>query len=191
MSDPRFIYLMRHGAVPKEMTRRLYGRLDVPLSDFGRRQAASWRDRLAHLSFAAVITSPLSRSRETAQLATAGRDLPRIVEPAFQEIHLGAWEGLTVDEVEELFGIRIPPRRITADGRPEGGESFSDLAARVLPAFDAYATRFAGRPLLIVAHGAVNRVILARALALPLEHIMEIPQPYACCTLCAAHDAER
>ncbi|MDR0642298.1 MAG: histidine phosphatase family protein, partial [Treponema sp.] len=62
---------------------------------------------------------------------------------------------------------------------PPGGESFSDLAARVWPAFDRIVSLAAGRGagrILVVAHQAVNRVILAREWGLPLKDALGIPQ---------------
>jgi probable phosphoglycerate mutase len=176
---------MRHGALPPNPERRFVGQQDIALSEKGRAQAASWRSRLCRIPFAAVVGSDLSRCLDTAELATDTRLTPLIREPAFREIRLGEWEGLTPGEVEACFpGAYAERKKDMAGFRPAGGESFRDLAARVLPAFDAHVRAFRGRPLLIVAHAGVNRVILARAMALPLSDLQDIPQPYACCTLC-------
>lgn len=174
---------MRHGALPPNPERRFVGQRDIGLSATGRAQAVSWRERLADTPFAAVVSSDLSRCVESALLVKGERDIPLIPEPAFREISLGAWEGLTPAEVEARFpGAYAARGRNLAESRPQGGESFVDLAARALPAFDALARAFAGRALLVVAHAGVNRVILARAMALPLRYVPDIPQPYACCT---------
>jgi probable phosphoglycerate mutase len=174
---------MRHGALPPNPERRFVGQRDIALSAAGRAQAASWRPRLRDIPFAAIVVSDLSRCLDTAKLAASAP--PLIREPAFREIRLGAWEGLTPPEVEKRFpGSYAARKKDIGNFRPEGGESFRDLAARTLPAFDAHARAFHGRPLLIVAHAGVNRVILARAMALPLRYLLDIPQPYACCTLC-------
>ena len=177
------VWLIRHGALPPNPERRFVGQQDTPLSEFGRRQALSWRQRLRDLPFAALVSSDLVRCVETALLIKGERDLPLVREPAFREISLGAWEGLTPAEVEERFpGAYAARGKDMARFRPEGGESFADAAARVLPAFDALLARYAGQPLLIVGHMGSNRIILARCLALPLQNVLDIPQPYACCT---------
>jgi probable phosphoglycerate mutase len=175
---------MRHGALPPNPERRFVGQRDLELAELGRRQAVAWQRRLADISFAAVVSSDLARCVESARLVKGQRDIPLILEPALREISLGAWEGLTPEEVERRFpGAYAARGRDFASFRPEGGESFADLAARALPAFDGTAARYEGRPVLIVAHAGVNRVILAHCLALPLHHAPAVPQPYACCTV--------
>ena len=177
------VWLMRHGALPPNPERRLVGQRDIALSEFGRRQALSWQQRLADLPFAAIVSSDLSRCMETAQLVRGERNIPLVQEPAFREISLGAWEGLTPEDVEERFpGAYAERGRDMARFRPAGGESFTDLASRVLPAFGKLTARYAGQPLLIMSHAGSNRVIIAHCLALPLQNVLDIPQPYACCT---------
>jgi probable phosphoglycerate mutase len=173
---------MRHGALPPNPERRFVGQRDIALSAFGREQAAAWRQRLADIPFAAVISSDLSRCVESAQLVKGERDLPLVLEPVFRELSLGAWEGRTPDEIEELFpGAYAERGKDLARFRPEGGESFADLAERVLPVFDAWTRHYAGQNMLIVAHAGVKRVILAGCMARALRHVLDIPQPYACC----------
>jgi probable phosphoglycerate mutase len=100
--------------------------------------------------------------------------------PDLREIDLGAWEGLTVDEVRERFPGRYEARgRNLAGFRPPGGESFADVQRRAWPAFEA-ATAEMDEPLAIVAHGGVNRVLLCRILGMPLENLFRLEQHYAC-----------
>ena len=178
------VRLMRHGALSTDPKRRFTGQRDIPLSEAGRRQAAGWRYRLADIPFAAVVSSDLSRCMDTARIVRGERDIPLVAEPALREISLGAWEGLNPTEVEQRFpGAYAARGADLAHFRPEGGESFADLATRVLTAFDVLTRRYTA-PVLVVAHAGVNRIILARAMALPLHRLLDIPQPYACCTLC-------
>ena len=183
------IWLMRHGALPPNPEHRFVGQRDVPLSELGRRQALSWRQRLVDIPFAAIVSSDLRRCVETALFVKGENDIPLIQEPAFREISLGAWEGKTPDEVEERFPGAYGERgKDMANFRPEGGESFADLAFRVLPALGKLATRYAGRPLLIVGHAGVNRIIIAYCMAIAMRNILDISQPYACCVQLFARD---
>ena len=103
---------------------------------------------------------------------------------AFREINLGTWEGLSVTEVQARYPGAYEARGLDlARFRPEGGESFSDVAARAWPALLALAQESekaaaAQKPMLVVAHAGVNRVLLARAAGLPLDELLSIPQPY-------------
>ena len=176
------VWLMRHGALAPNPERRFVGQGDIPLSELGRRQAMAWRQFLQDIPLAAIVSSDLSRCMETAQLVKGQRDIPLIHEPAFREISLGAWEGLTRCEVEKRFpGAYAERGKDMAHFHPQGGESFADLAFRVLPAFGKLISSYAGQQLLIVSHAGSNRVIIAQYLALPLQNVLDIPQPYAGC----------
>lgn len=178
------LYLLRHGTLLPNPERRFIGQSDIPLSEEGRRQAMYWKHALADVPFHEVWTSDLPRCREMTALVTGERRLPVSVEPAFREISLGSWEGLTKAQVEERF-----PGALAERGRdfwnyvPAGGESFSMLAGRVLPALHRRLSAL--RPdgvALLTAHAGVNRVILMRYLALGMADFFALPQPYAACT---------
>jgi probable phosphoglycerate mutase len=176
------IYLVRHGEIDRPTPRRFLGQTDLPLNENGVLQAMALRDALAAVDFSQVFTSPLQRAVQTAALVS-GRPIESLhrVE-AFKEIDLGDWEGLSVAEVEARFpGAYAQRGRDLAHFRPQGGESFADLADRCWPALADLASRFAG-PLLIVAHAGVNRAILARVGNHPLQRLLEIPQDYCCVT---------
>lgn len=179
------VWLVRHGALPPDPEGRMVGARDIALSATGRAQARALargfmpglRGRLC-----AVITSDLSRCRETADLLLEHFEpVPLHVEPGLREISLGRWEGLTREEIE----IRWPGAH-AARGRdmggfvPPGGESFAAVQRRALDALARWRQRHPQGTLLCVAHAGVLRVLLARYLALPLDDVLRIPQHYAC-----------
>ena len=174
------VTLMRHGTLDNP-DRRFIGSQDVPLSARGRLEALFWRREWQDVPFAGAVCSDLSRCRETVGLVLGDCACPVFLEPRFREISLGAWEGLTRQDVERRFPGAFARRGADfAHFRPDGGESFADLAARVVPAFAAWQTHFGERPFLLVAHAGVLRVLLARFMALPLARVLEIPVPYGC-----------
>lgn len=178
------LYLLRHGALAPNPQRRFVGQRDLPLTSRGRRQIAFWAATLARTPLTRILCSPLRRCRDTARIiGQRHQRTPVIPSDAFRELHLGQWEGLTPAEVEARFPGAYEERgRCLADYCPHGGESFRMLARRALPALrDALPPDTEGN-VLLVAHGGVIRVILAYALALPLERLLDIPQPYAACT---------
>lgn len=192
MSGAVALLLMRHGQIVQHPEfRRFVGSRDLPLDAVGVAQAmAAGRalDDLARagLALGHVFSSDLSRSVDTAALATAGLNpRPEPVRLAgLREICLGEWEGLGAEEVRQRFPGQLELRGEDLAGyRPPGGESFSDLAERVLPALDEAAQRTldaGSRLALLVAHGGVNRTILCQALGLPLQRALRLPQDYAC-----------
>ncbi len=178
------VHLLRHGALPPNPERRFIGQQDIPLSAAGRRQAQFWHDALAEVPLTRAWCSDLARCRETAALVLRGRPVPLTCEGAFREISLGAWQGLTKQEVEARFAGSWTRRGENFyENAPEQGESFRMLAARVFPALRALLQCCAPQEqVLLVAHAGVNRIILAHWLALPPDAVFAVPQPYAACT---------
>jgi probable phosphoglycerate mutase len=155
--------LVRHGQTDWNAEGRLQGSTDIPLNDVGRGQA---RDAVAALSgyeWDAIVSSPLSRAAETADLIAAGlglsvaRRVPELVERSF-----GPAEGL--QDGPELDALRVP-------GGFRGAEGEDEAARRGLAALEALAEEFQGRRVLAVAHGTLLRVSLSRAIGRTLERI--------------------
>ena len=177
---PTRIYLVRHGSVVGAETRRFIGHLDVPLSPLGEAEAAALARRLSTVELAAAYSSDLSRTRRTAEILGAPHGLEVVPLPELREFSMGRWEGLTAEEIRALD----PPafEAWMADvGRFQfpGGESLSDVAARAWRAFEDIEARHAGGSVLVVAHGGPNRILLCRALGVPLERILALGQDYA------------
>lgn len=172
------IHLLRHGHIQDGPRKRFIGQTDPPLSSVGRAQAKSWGDVFLGIDLRLVLCSDLQRSRETARIMVRERaDLVR-VEPGLREIDLGNWDG------REMAAIRASsPREWEKRGqnlagyRPPGGESFADLALRVIPVFEEIEAAIEGQ-VLIVGHAGVNRVLLCHVLGMPLENLFRLGQDY-------------
>ncbi|MDJ0304900.1 MAG: histidine phosphatase family protein [Dehalobacter sp.] len=96
-----------------------------------------------------------------------------------REINLGKWEGKSFKEIQSLNRDEFEQRgKDIANHRPPEGESFADLARRVVPAF-AKIVESTDEDTVIVAHAGVNRVILCHLLQLPLQQLFSIKQDYA------------
>jgi alpha-ribazole phosphatase len=174
------IYLLRHGDSRQDNVKRFIGRTDLPLNTEGMTQAAFWRKELAHIPMERIYCSDLNRSLETARIIAEERSEP--VQPLhkLREINLGKWEGLSFDEVQRLYPGEFERRGADmVNCPPPGGESFADLAARVLPLF-AELVRGSSGNLLIVGHAGVNMVIICHILGMPLENLFRIRQEYGC-----------
>ena len=180
------IFLLRHVAIDNPLPRRFLGRSDLPLNADGVRQARDLARWMGVLPFRRVCASPLSRAVETAALVS-GRPAAAIERvETLVEIDLGAWEGLSLAEVQVRFPGEYEQRgQDLAAYRTPGGESFSEVADRACPALADLARDMPG-PLLVVAHMGVNRAVLSRLLGRPLALLLDIPQAYAAVNvLCA------
>jgi alpha-ribazole phosphatase len=176
---PSLIYLLRHGAVEGAESRRFIGHLDVPLSPLGERQCAAQARRLGGAGLAAIFSSDLARARRSAEIIGAPHRLTPTVVPALREMAMGRWDGLTAAEIQarEPAAFAEWMAQVGEFPFPEG-ESVPDLLARVAPAFDAIVAAHPGRAVAVVAHGGTNRVLLCRALGLPLGRLLAFGQDY-------------
>jgi probable phosphoglycerate mutase len=172
------IYLLRHGEIEQTAEKRLIGQTDVDLTANGKRQAVWWRSALERIALKEVYCSDLVRSRQSAQILAADV-LPSVtIMAGLREIDLGAWDGLTAEEVKTTFPGEWEKRGADIAGyRPEEGESFLDLSNRVVPILDEIADD-SEDAVAIVGHAGVNRVLLCHVLGLPLEHLFRLRQDY-------------
>jgi alpha-ribazole phosphatase len=176
---PTRLYLIRHGEVVKARPNTYHGHKDVDVTATGVAQLERVAERLASAPLRAVYSSTLRRSRQGAEQVAKPHGLDVRSLPEFREKHFGAWEGLTYDEVAERYPedwarwLVDPP-----SVRPEGGESYAEMQARVLIALSDVMASHPGEAVALVAHGGVNRAILCHALGLELTYVFRIEQDY-------------
>ena len=174
------ILLVRHGETPWNREGRYQGRTDIPLSPDGERQVRALAARLAEIPIDVAIASPLGRARATAEAILAGRATPLELEPALLEISHGRWEGELASAIElshaEMFGAwRDRPGRDVPAG-PEA-ETLGDVESRAWPVLERLVAHTPPNgTALLVAHDAVNRVLLCRVLGMPLERVWRFRQ---------------
>lgn len=174
------VLLARHGETPWNYEGRYQGHTDVALSVTGESQAKALGARLADVAIHRAVASPLRRARATAELALGSRAGILTVDADFQEISHGGWEGKLTSEIEQSHPqmLKTWRERPAADfPAGPGAESLQlvlDRAWRALTrACDGLTEN---QTLLVVAHDAVNRVILLHVLGLPMEHIWRFRQ---------------
>lgn len=164
------IFLLRHEEVASAWRGRIYGALDVPLSDQGLEAALRTANSLSGIPLAAVVSSGLTRTEHTAAHLRAPRKLDRIDDPALRELERGDWAGLHQEELERRFpGAFEAWFRAPAEVRPPRGESLRDLLARVGPRVRHWAESHPGQSIALVTHGWVVRVLVCELLGAPLE----------------------
>lgn len=193
------MWLVRHGSLPPNPERRMVGARDIPLSDAGRAQiramARQFEPELVQGAgqgvgqcVGAVICSDLDRCRETAALllenmpeaSQQGRP-PLHLEPGLREICLGRWQGMTKAEIESTWpGAYAARGQDMAHYCPPEGESFMQAQRRALAALARWRRAYPCATLLVVSHAGIIGTLLAHYLALPLRHVLQIPQHYGC-----------
>jgi broad specificity phosphatase PhoE len=179
----RRVYLMRHA---EAAYLGADGRLtrdprQVPLTARGRREAAAMAELLGPTHFDRAVCSGLPRTVETAELVLHDRRLPLERVPELEEVQGGA-RGGGVPHAPTM--ARDVAYSLLEAGKPDGrflhGESFADLQMRVMGTFERLIAQPGWERMLVVAHGAVNRVILAWALGAPLASMPRMEQDSCC-----------
>jgi len=176
----RRVYLMRHAeAAYLDVDGRIArDPRAVPLTAHGRREAAAMGALLAPAHFDRAVCSGLPRTVETAEIVLADKRLPLERVPELEEVRGGPrGPGIAVSARDVAYSIWEAER---PDGRFLGGESYAELHKRVTGALERIVAQPAWQRLLLVAHGGVNRVILAWALGAPLAAMPRMEQDSAC-----------
>ncbi len=176
------VYLVRHGVTPWNHQGLVQGWTDIPLSETGRLQAGRIAGALAGIRVGRIITSTLSRARETADAIAGHHGVPVEAHAELREYHCGDWEGrpyldIRAREREQFWAWFNDP----AVAMP-GGESMLEASRRATPVVDRVLEEMnppeeapvSGPPkildgLVIVAHGGVNRLIAAHLLGIDLS----------------------
>ena len=172
------IILARHGETPWNAAGRYQGQADIPLSPMGEAQARALGERLREVPVTRAVASPLGRARQTAEFALGERRGMLSTDPGLMEIAHGTWEGLLASEIGERDPERLQAWRDTPHEvlMPEG-ESLQHVFDRAWPALARAAEGLGDDDtLLVVAHDAVNRVLLCHVLGIPLARLWTFRQ---------------
>lgn len=174
----RNLYLVRHGKPEFPGGKKCcIGWTDLPLSEEGREQMETLKERFAEETIEKIYTSPLERCVESAQIISGGQIPVEIVED-MKEIGMGAWEAVPFFEIREKY-----PREYEERGRdivyfcPPGGESFAACQKRAVAVYERISRESRGNVILL-AHAGFNRALISWLENRKLKTLLEIPQEY-------------
>jgi broad specificity phosphatase PhoE len=171
------VILARHGESELSAAGVVSGDPAEPrgLTEIGREQARELGARLAGEPIELCVTSEFVRVRETAEIALASRDVPRLVVPELNDVRFGEFEGRPFDEYRAWARSREPKEA------PNGGESRAAVAARYVRGFRAVLAR-PERIILVIAHGLPLRYTLLALEELdptPIVEHVPLAEPYS------------
>ena len=161
------LYLIRHARTAWNLEERNQGWADIPLDAVGQQQARLLAERLSSTHFDAIYSSPLLRSRQTAEVLAAAHGLEVRLDGRLRERDLGQWTGLTFDDARLGW-----PERFEGDWRlhgPPGGEGQASLVARADAALDDCLAAYPEGTLAVVSHGGILSAYLGHVLGIPIE----------------------
>ena len=178
------VYLIRHGVTNWTEEDRFTGVSNIPLSTIGVNQAQLLSKKLKKASapIDVVLSSPLQRCINTAQIIAKPYNLSVQIKEEFRELNYGDWEGLNRKEIIERFPNEFEIwKRDPFIQSPPNGESGQALIERVIPALSTVIKENLGQTITIVAHKALNRLVLCWVLGIPyIQYRQKIIQYPAC-----------
>ncbi len=158
-SPERLLYVVRHGQTERSAQSVYSGQADVPLTAVGRDQARRAGARLTGARVDAIVSSPLSRARDTAAAIATATGVPMRVDRRLTEVDYGPFEGLDREAARRRFGAAFAAWREDPFGAPVPGmEPLGDALARARLAL-ADLLGESARPV-VVGHQGILRLVL-------------------------------
>jgi alpha-ribazole phosphatase len=179
------LYMIRHGQTAASRENRFSGSSDPPLTAVGEAMAEAFARAYASLTWESIYTSPMLRTRQTANALARLTNLQPVVEDGLREVDYGEWEGLVQEEVKARWprAFEYWAADVASRGTP-GGETAFQVAARAMRVVEGIRTRHEQGNVLIVSHKATLRVITCALLGLDVRLFRErIAQPVGAVTM--------
>jgi broad specificity phosphatase PhoE len=180
---------MRHGEVANGGEKRYNGHIDVDITENGVLQMHRLAGLMNGKSLSAVYSSDLIRSVKGARIVAERIGISHTPLRELRERSVGAWEGLTAEEIKLRFPEEYAAWRADLlNYRPPGGECLRDVRNRVLPVFKRLVAAHPDQEIAMLLHGGVNRVILADALGMDMMNLFRIDQSFGAFNIIDYHD---
>lgn len=144
------IYIVRHGETEWNVLGKLQGKQDIPLNEKGRKQALLTKGELDNKEIDLIISSPLKRAKETAEIINSDRGLPIIFDERIKERDFGEFEGLEYFYIDtkNFWDYYINEEYETA-------ETVQDFFKRIYSFLDDINKKYKDKNILLVTHGGV------------------------------------
>lgn len=171
------ILIIRHGFSVTNKAKVFTGQNDVDLAPEGYEQAESVCRYIAeNYKVDCIYSSDLKRTVSTILPLAKKLGLEIRTEKDIRELDVGEWQGRTVEDVrneasEQFEAYRADPAN---HGCP-GGENYTDVCKRALPAFERIAKENDGKTVAVATHGGVIRIMTCVFRGLPLDEVKNIP----------------
>ncbi len=171
------IILVRHGQTPWNKDKIFRGSRDIPLNEQGREEARLAGEWLQGETIHAAYCSPLSRARDTGKAIARHHGLPVADLPGLTDLCYGDWEGLPLSAVQVQYADlyrqwEAAPHTV----RFPHGETLDEVKERSLAAVADVLRRHPQQTVLLAAHRAVNKVLIAAFIGLDNSHFWRLGQ---------------
>jgi phosphoserine phosphatase len=166
--------LMRHGETDWNAEGRVMGRNPVELNAKGRDQVEAAAQLAQVIKPDLIVTSPLVRARQSAEIVAAGLPgVPIVEEPDIAEVLYGRWEGMSYEElIEDPYYLEY--RKSPIEHPTPGGETIPEVQARGVAAVGRAVAANSNKRILFVSHGDIIRTVLCHFMGLELRYFHRI-----------------
>lgn len=148
------LYVVRHGQTAWNMEHKMLGRADLPLNEFGREQAENTKSNMKDIPLDVIISSPLKRARETAEIIHKNRNIPILIEEGLIERDYGEFEGVKREDFDyDRFWYYEKCETY------EKAENTREFFQRIYKCLDEIKHQYKNKNVLIVTHGGVIKAI--------------------------------
>jgi len=157
------LYITRHGETEYNRLKRFMGQKDIKLNKTGIKQAHKLGKKMKNIDIDFIITSPLKRAKQTAEIVSQYINKKIILDSRLKERRAGVYEGLIQKEVEEKFqkGYSKEIKKIYNEV-PPGGESVGEVEKRVFEVLDELKKNYSDKKILVITHSFIARMINKR-----------------------------
>lgn len=165
------VLFVRHGETDWNVAHRMQGHTDIPLNENGRAQAACGREYFASMKgeIAGFFSSDLLRASQTAEIIAEPHGMAVERDSRLREMNLGVFQTYDRTESEAKYPAEWASYGASRTFKIPGGESKVELYNRVAAGVEDIAAKFAGKTIIVVAHGGALRAIHARLQGVPAE----------------------
>lgn len=169
------IFLIRHGQSEWNSLNKIQGQKDTILTDLGKKQALFLGNRLIDEKIDVIYTSDLTRAYNTAEIISNKINKPLVVNETIREINFGLWEGLTIEEIKNLYKDEYStwikePEKLNI----QGFENLISLQKRAINAVNEIILENLGKNIAIVSHGAILKTMILGLLGIDISHYKNI-----------------
>lgn len=171
------VYLVRHGQTDYNENGIIQGQLDTELNETGEQQALALSERLQEENIDAIYSSTLQRAKNTAELIAGPHSVEIRPLEDLKDRSYGELEGEPKEKREEVIRKEGTPWHAW---RPEDGEHLEAVRKRAVPALDAIRKHHGDETVVVVAHGNVNKSVLASLIGADPGHGHTLTQDNAC-----------
>lgn len=153
------LYVARHGETQYNLEKRIMGKTDLPLVFKGIDSADKLGKNLSGLHIDVIVSSPLLRARQTADILSKKLKTPVVIEHLFKERDFGIFEGLNIKGINKLLSKNLEMEDFLHISKIENGESIKVFDLRIQKGLLKLKKNYEDKTVLLVAHGYVSRLI--------------------------------